>query len=70
MLKEAFAILLTHVCAHQTVRIEIHNPAFPFYTDFAEDWGCDGLRIGCGGNTGSVGWQINSVPPNTPALTY
>ena len=37
MLKEAITILLTLVCADQTVRIEIHNPATEFLVDFNED---------------------------------
>ncbi len=65
MLKEALTILLTLVYAHQTVSIEIHDPAPNFYTDFTEDSGCSGTSLGCGGD-----WQITSGATVAPDWLY
>jgi hypothetical protein len=65
MLKEALAILFTLVCADQTKRIEIHDPAPNFYTDFTEDSGCSGTRLGCGGD-----WEITSGVTVAPDWLY
>jgi hypothetical protein len=68
MLKEALAILITLVCADQTKKIEIHNPAPNFYTDFDEDSGCSMNRYGCGGE--NSGWQITSGATVAPDWLY
>ncbi len=68
MLKEALTILITLVCADQTKRIEIHDPATNFYTDFTEDSDCSGTRLGCGGVT--LGWEITSGVTVAPDWLY
>ena len=40
-------LLLTLVCADQTVNIEIHSGSTPIYTDFSEDGGCSGWYSTC-----------------------
>jgi hypothetical protein len=73
MIKEALSILITLVCAHQTVRIEIHDPATEFFTDFTEDCWNGGSSIGCGCSWNCIyfkTWQIISVPSGTPAWRY
>ncbi len=64
MLKETLAILFTLVFAHQTRRIEIHDPATEFYTNFSYDPGCSSDNVGCGF---SHWWKFIYVPDAKPA---
>ncbi len=68
MIKEALTTFFTLVSADQITRIEIHDAATEFFTDFEEDLGCSAWRVGCGGI--SEGWEIASVPSGTPAWRY
>ena len=62
MLQKTITILFTLVCADQLWRIEIHDPATTFQTDFTEDTSCSGHHVACTLYTNTNGWKVTSAP--------